>query len=156
MAAEAAEAFRQQQPSYLRAMFQPSSLRGYQPKNKGIPAWLDYALYGPPVIRDSSPGVMAYIFGRTEHDKLWNPTKKGPHVRGVNILCLIAMYIFFLYVPYHAIYMLGVKPFHSPESVGGQLHDSTESLCKPALFPLKCQPGCERVNLFGCKTSGSP
>ena len=40
--------FDDRQPSYLRAMIDPKSMIGYVPKNKSIPAWLDYICYGPP------------------------------------------------------------------------------------------------------------
>ena len=103
--------FSHRQPTYIRALLQPSSLRGYARKNKSLPAWLDYSLYGPPVIRDSSPGAMAYIFGRTEHDTNWK--KKSAIQRGINAAFLIAAYIFFLYVPFHLIITKGVKPYRS-------------------------------------------
>ena len=103
--------FSHRQPTYIRALLQPSSLRGYARKNKSLPAWFDYWLYGPPVIRDSSPGAMAYIFGRTEHDTNWK--KKSAIQRGINAAFLIAAYIFFLYVPFHLIITKGVKPYRS-------------------------------------------
>lgn len=101
--------FELRQPGYLKALMEPASLDGYEPKWSGkdgykfswIPPWMDYWLFGPPVIRDSSPGVMAMIFGRTEHDKEWNPKPKGPLQMSFNNLCLIFMYILFMYVPFH-------------------------------------------------------
>ena len=102
------------QPSYVRAIFQPASLRGYRPKTKRLPLWLDYILYGPPVIRDSSPGSMAMVFGRTDHDTTWNRKPKGTLKRSFNGLALIAAYIFFFFVPIGLIYQQGIKPYHAP------------------------------------------
>ena len=142
--------FATRQPGYLRAYFDPSTLRGYKAKNQGLPVWLDYWLYGPPAVRDSSPGVMAFIFGRTEHDTVYNPKKKNPIVRAFNALCLIAMYIFFCYLPFHRIYFDGVKPF---KEAGVEATGSTV-VCKAA-FLGACQPGCEKSGLFGldCRPS---
>lgn len=140
--------FQTRQPGYLRAIIDPSSLKGYKPKNKGLPLWLDYSLYGPPAVRDSSPGVMAMIFGRTEHDTEWNPKKKNVVLRSFNTLCLIAMYIFFMYLPYHRIYYDGIKPFREGTPAPSNV------VCKAALLG-SCQPGCEKSGPFGldCRPS---
>ena len=108
--------FVQRQPSYLRATFVPASLRGYKAKYPVLPRFLDYALFGPPVIRDSSPGGMAYVFGRTEHDTQWNKKPKGSLARGMHMLVLFSAYIFFLYAPVHFIWNLGVKPYYRPNA----------------------------------------
>ena len=124
--------FAQRQPSYWRAILQPSSLDGYEAKQANLPRWLDYALFGPPAVRDSSPGAMAYIFGRTEHDVKWNPKKKGPLTRGFNAIFLIASYIFFCVLPCaHArrtlsrllVFLRGmtVSPLHACAQVFGDL-----------------------------------
>lgn len=104
--------FVERQPSYIRAMLQPSSLEGYRVKYEHLPRFLDYALFGPPVIRDSSPGGMSYIFGRTEHDEQWNKQKKGAIVRSMHVVVLVAAYIFFLAVPAHMIWKLGIAPYY--------------------------------------------
>ena len=104
--------FEQRQPSSLRAILVPSSLDGYQAKTRSLPRWLDYVLFGPPAVRDSSPGSMAFIFGRTEHDAAWNPSPKGPVTRAFHAMFLSLAYLLFLIVPFHFIYSLGVKPYN--------------------------------------------
>ena len=134
------------QPGYLQAVFSPESLRGYEPKKmiKGCPVWLDYWLFGPPVIRDSSPGGMAYIFGRTEYDTEWNKTKKGPLTRGFHMLVLLAAYVFFFYVPFHEIYFGGIKPYYNPSTP-----DVAQITCKSG-FLRACEAGCVRSGPFNC------
>ena len=148
MSTASSDAFIYRQPGYIQAMLSPSSLRGYAAKYKGLPKWLDYWLFGPPVIRDSTPGGMAYIFGRSEHDKDWNPNGKGKATRGFNALFLICMYICFVYVPFHRIFYDGIQPYLQTNAApaGG-----TETIidCKGVLG-FGCQPGCERSGLFKC------
>ena len=157
--------FLQRQPGYLQSILNPATLRGYAPKNKSIPLWLDYCLYGPPSIRDSDPTTSAWcwlfaiLFGRTEHDTEWNgkgwkvlrgSPKKGPLLRGFNGLCLVFMYILFMYLPFHRIYWDGMKP-HWRQASGAAPDLGAEVVCK-SRFPLaNCQPGCEREGLFQCK-----
>jgi hypothetical protein len=132
------------QPGYIRAVISPSTLRGYEPKKMfPCPLWLDYWLFGPPIIRDSSPGGMAMIFGRTEYDTEWNKTKKGPLVRGFNFLVLLAAYVFFLYIPYHEIYFRGIRPYFD------QTPEAAEITCKSG-FMRACEAGCERSGPFNC------
>jgi len=141
--------FAQRQPGYLQAVYSPSSLRGYAPKNKGIPKWLDYWLYGPPIVRDSSPHAMAYVFGRTEHDKEWNKTPKGSVNRLFKSTFLILAYIFFFICSFGSIartiaeYHKGVPP--PAVSIKGVA-------CNPG-FLKDCQPGCVREGLFKCVPS---
>eukprot|EP00322_Chrysochromulina_rotalis_P025702 CAMPEP_0115861174 /NCGR_PEP_ID=MMETSP0287-20121206/17518_1 /TAXON_ID=412157 /ORGANISM="Chrysochromulina rotalis, Strain UIO044" /LENGTH=155 /DNA_ID=CAMNT_0003315543 /DNA_START=30 /DNA_END=497 /DNA_ORIENTATION=- len=146
----AIDEFNRKQPSYMRALFQPSCLRDYKPKNKSTPKWLDYWLYGPPAVRDSSPGGMAVIFGRTEHDKDYYPNGKSTLLRSFNGLFLICAYIFFLYVPYHMIYMDGIKPYR--EAMLGGTTDGAADCKVNGLLP-NCPVGCVRSGLFGCKSA---
>ena len=100
------DAFNAAQPSYISAILNPKVLADYKPKMKKfngvpIPKWLDYCCFGPPAVRDSSPGGMALIFGRTEHDTKYYPKGKGKALRAFNAIFLICMYICFLYVPFH-------------------------------------------------------
>ena len=130
------------------AQIQPATtLADYTPKTRSLPLWLDFLLYGPPVVRDSSPGVMAYIFGRTAHDTEWNKNKKGPVLRGFNMFVLACAYVIFLYLPYHAITVTGVlqKGLEAPA-------------CRPRSLPSfleRCAPGCEADGLFGCRLENS-
>ena len=93
------------------------ALRGYKHKQmaglKWTPLWLDYAMFGPPLIRDSSPGFMAMIFGRTDYDTDWNPTKKGTLKRAFNSLCLIFFYFALMILPFHQLYVHGIAPYFS-------------------------------------------
>ena len=93
------------------------ALRGYKHKQmaglRWTPLWLDYAMFGPPLIRDSSPGFMAMIFGRTDYDTVWNPTKKGTLKRAFNSLCLIFFYFALMILPFHQLYVHGIAPYFS-------------------------------------------
>ena len=81
---------------------------GYKPKTKSLPVWLDKFLYGPPAVRDSSPGIMAALFGRTEHDTTTYAKGKGPLQRGANGMLLILSYIAMLNIPFVFIHMQGL------------------------------------------------
>lgn len=147
-AAREADEFARRQPSYFTAIMDPTSLRGYTHKQlaglKWTPLWLDYAMFGPPLIRDSSPGWMAAIFGRTDHDTKWNPKKKGTLKRAWNSLCLIAIYIFLMYVPAHEMWFRGIKPYFWP--IATEIADIT---CGHG-FMRKCDAGCKRAGPFAC------
>ena len=90
---------------------------GYSPKVKALPVWLDFLLFGPPAVRDSSPGMMALIFGRTEHDTING--NKSVLRRFFNGLCILMMYFLVLYVPAHLVFMDGVAEYwqSSPREV---------------------------------------
>ena len=147
--------FSQRQPGYLQAALHPETLRGYVPKNTSIPAWLDYALYGPPAVRDSSPDtsivcwVFAVVFGRTEHDKQWNPKKKSALTQGFNSLCLVFMYILFMYLPWHYMYFSGIKPYHGQTPEVQLPSEMPVGSCKGG-FLVPCSPGCVRSGIFKC------
>jgi len=141
------EEFNRKQPGYIYAMLSPSSLKGYGAKHNNIPKFLDYWLFGPPAVRDSSPGGMALIFGRTDHDTNWNKKPKGTLVRAFNSLFLIAMYICFLYVPFHRIYYDGVRPYRDGVDTSS---DASATVTCAHGFLRDCQPGCERAGLFKC------
>ena len=93
---------------------------------------------------------MAMVFGRTEHDTVSNPKKKNTLTRAFNTLCLIFMYVLFIYYPYHRIYWDGMKPHLS----GRDGAASTQIVCKAAFFG-ECAAGCEKSGLFGldCKAT---
>lgn len=149
------------QPSYIRAWWNPKSLWGYKPKNKRIPAWLDYSLYGPPEVRSSDPyenvwcGLFAVVFGRTEHDTTWNSKntwqgrmglrgtpKKGMALRSFNSLVLICMYILFLYVPFHKIYWKGYVPYR--QSLAEQQGAAAPAAQAGTSAPLNVDAVCKR------------
>ena len=111
----------------------------YTPKTTSLPVWLDFFIYGPPAVRDSSPGMMALIFGRTDHDR--TTAKKTWLRRAFNMLCLVAMYIFFLYVPMHVIINDGVLRHLRSSSLS-----ATPVNCAQRPFFRSCEVGCERLN----------
>lgn len=112
----------------------------YSPKIKALPVWLDFMLFGPPAVRDSSPGMMAFIFGRTEHDTM-NGSKSCLR-RFFNGACILILYFIVLYLPAHLVLMDGVAEYWR----GATRKDPPVS-CALRLFRA-CEPGCERRALF--------
>lgn len=146
------DAFNAAQPSYISAILNPKVLADYKPKMKKfkgvpIPKWLDYCCFGPPAVRDSSPGGMALIFGRTEHDTKYYPKGKGKALRAFNAIFLICMYICFLYVPFHMIYKIGIKPYRQSLAAAASIPGGDSSDCKAGML-RPCPSGCSRPWLF--------
>ena len=79
---------------------------------RGIPligGWLDRSLFGPPSVRDSTPGMMALVFGLSPHHPdykkgLLGKFRASPVGKGFNALFLIVVYALILYLPFAAMY----------------------------------------------------
>jgi len=123
-----------------------SSTISSSPFVRGIPVigpWLDTALFGPPMVRDSTPGGMALIFGLSPHHPEYKKGVLGKFRsssagRLVNAIFLILTYIFILTGP--AIAMYRASAVHNGSGgVAGVTAGAHGVECKRS-FPLQCEP----------------
>ena len=120
-----------------------SAVGSSSPFVRGIPligGWLDRSLFGPPSVRDSTPGMMALVFGLSPHHPdykkgLLGMVRSSPVGKAFNALFLIVVYVLILYLPFATIY----------QANRAYMTDANEALptaaaqCKWS-FPGRCGP----------------
>jgi hypothetical protein len=123
-----------------------SDMSEYTPKSATLPVWLDFMLFGPPAARDSAPGLMALIFGRTEHD---TTSRKSNTRRLFNAVCLVIMYSLVLFLPAQFVANSVAQHWQGSSS------SDKPSSCSSSLFKA-CEKGCERRSLLDKCKPASP